>query len=78
MGEVEPYLERYNELTGRNVTLDELHVWEVFGNVKWAIGCLTQCRRHLTGQDRSVEYAVLGRMAAEMEYELLDLIERAA
>jgi hypothetical protein len=52
-------------------------VWEVFGNVKWAIGCLTQCRRHLNGLDRSVEYAVLGRMAAEMEYELLDLIEHA-
>jgi aminoglycoside phosphotransferase (APT) family kinase protein len=77
VGEVEPYLERYNELTGRAVTLEELDVWEVFGNVKWAIGCLTQCRRHLNGQDRSVEYAVLGRMAAEMEYELLDLIEHA-
>ena len=56
----------------------ELLVWEVFGNVKWATGCLTQSRRHLNGQDRSVEYAVLGRMAAEMEYELLDLIEKAA
>jgi aminoglycoside phosphotransferase (APT) family kinase protein len=78
VGDVEPYLERYNELTGRDITLDELRVWEVFGNVKWAIGCLTQSRRHLNGQDRSVEYAVLGRMAAEMEYELLDLIERAA
>jgi hypothetical protein len=78
VGEVEPYLDRYNELTGRGITLDELLVWEVFGNVKWAIGCLTQSRRHLNGQDRSVEYAVLGRMAAEMEYELLDLIERAA
>jgi aminoglycoside phosphotransferase (APT) family kinase protein len=77
VGEVEPYLERYNELTGRNVTLADLDVWEVLGNVKWAIGCLTQCRRHLNGQDRSVEYAVLGRMAAEMEYELLDLISRA-
>jgi aminoglycoside phosphotransferase (APT) family kinase protein len=77
LGEVEPYLERYNELTGRDVTLQELDVWEIFGNVKWAIGCLTQCRRHLNGQDRSVEYAVLGRMAAEMEYELLDLIEHA-
>jgi len=77
VGDVEPYLERYNELTGRDITLDELLVWEVFGNVKWAIGCLTQSRRHLNGQDRSVEYAVLGRMAAEMEYELLDLIERA-
>ena len=78
VGEVEPYLARYNELTGREITLDELRVWEVFGNVKWAAGCLTQSRRHLNGQDRSVEYAVLGRMAAEMEYELLDLIERAA
>ena len=78
IGDVEPYLERYNELTRRGITLDELLVWEVFGNVKWAIGCLTQSRRHLNGQDRSVEYAVLGRMAAEMEYELLDLIERAA
>jgi aminoglycoside phosphotransferase (APT) family kinase protein len=78
IGDVEPYLERYNELTGREITLDELLVWEVFGNVKWAVGCLTQSRRHLNGQDRSVEYAVLGRMAAEMEYELLDLIERAA
>ena len=77
IGDVEPYLERYDELTGRDITLDELRVWEVFGNVKWAIGCLTQSRRHLNGQDRSVEYAVLGRMAAEMEYELLDLIEHA-
>ena len=34
-----------------------------------------RCRRHLTGVDRSVEYAVLGRMAAEMEYELLSLID---
>jgi aminoglycoside phosphotransferase (APT) family kinase protein len=74
----ERYLERYAELTGREVSPDELLVWEVFGNVKWAIGCLTQSRRHLNGQERSVELAVLGRLAAEMEYELLDLIEHAA
>jgi aminoglycoside phosphotransferase (APT) family kinase protein len=77
VGEVEPYLERYNALTGRSLTLEELYVWEVFGNVKWAVGCLTQARRHLNGVDRSVELAVLGRFAAEMEYELLHLIEHA-
>jgi aminoglycoside phosphotransferase (APT) family kinase protein len=76
VGEVAPYLDRYTELTGRAISEDDLYWWEVLGNVKWGIGCLTQCRRHLTGLDRSVEYAVLGRMAAEMEYELLDLIER--
>jgi aminoglycoside phosphotransferase (APT) family kinase protein len=77
VGEVEPYLQRYHQLTGRELTLAELYVWEVFGNVKWAVGCLTQARRHLNGLDRSVELAVLGRFAAEMEYELLDLIEHA-
>ena len=72
-----PYLARYAELTGREVSLEELLVWEVFGNVKWATGCLTQSRRHLNGLERSVELAVLGRLAAEMEYELLDLIDGA-
>ncbi len=75
--EVGPYLARYGALTGRSISESDLGWWEVLGNVKWGIGCLTQCRRHLTGVDRSVEYAVLGRMAAEMEYELLDLIEHA-
>jgi aminoglycoside phosphotransferase (APT) family kinase protein len=77
VGEVRPYLERYRELTGVEIAEADLVWWEVLGNVKWATGCLTQSRRHLTGLDRSVEYAVLGRMAAEMEYELLDLIDRA-
>jgi aminoglycoside phosphotransferase (APT) family kinase protein len=77
VGEVGPYLEHYAELTGLEIAEADLDWWEVLGNVKWATGCLTQCRRHLTGLDRSVEYAVLGRMAAEMEYELLDLIEHA-
>jgi aminoglycoside phosphotransferase (APT) family kinase protein len=75
VGEPAPYLARYAELTGIEVAEADLDWWEVLGNVKWAIGCLTQCRRHLTGVDRSVEYAVLGRMAAEMEYELLSLID---
>jgi aminoglycoside phosphotransferase (APT) family kinase protein len=76
VGPVEPYLDRYNELTGRDVTSDELAYWELAGNVGWAIGCLTQMRRHLTGQDRSVELATLGRLGAEVEYEIVNLLER--
>ncbi|MEP7224887.1 MAG: phosphotransferase family protein [Actinomycetota bacterium] len=78
IGEVEPYAARYAELTGREIPLDELYAWEVLGNCKWAIGALRQGRRHLRGEDRSVEFAILGRLAAEMEYEILDLIRRAA
>lgn len=77
IGEVGPYLERYNEAAGRDVSESELYWWEVLGNAKWAIGALTQSRRHLNGLERSVELAVLGRLSAEMEYELLDLIEKS-
>jgi aminoglycoside phosphotransferase (APT) family kinase protein len=78
IGEVEPYLERYNELTGFGVRPEELDYWELAGNVGWAIGCLTQAHRHLSGQDRSVELAILGRLGVEVEYEICRLLEKAA
>jgi aminoglycoside phosphotransferase (APT) family kinase protein len=78
IGEVAPFLDRYRELTGRDVVEEDLTWWEILGNAKWALGALTQSRRHLHGLDRSVELAVLGRLACEMEYELLDLIGKAA
>jgi aminoglycoside phosphotransferase (APT) family kinase protein len=78
IGDVEPYLERYNDLTGLDVRPAELDYWELAGNVGWAIGCLTQMQRHLSGLDRSVELAVLGRLGAEVEYEICHLLERVA
>ena len=78
IGDAEPYLERYNELTGLDVRPEELDYWEVAGNVGWAIGCLTQMQRHLSGLDRSVELAVLGRLGAEVEYEICHLLEQKA
>ncbi len=77
IGDVEPYLERYNELTGFDARPEELDYWELAGNVGWAIGCLTQARRHLSGQDRSVELAILGRLGSEVEYEICHLLEEA-
>ncbi len=76
IGDVEPFVERYNELTGFDVRPEELDYWEVAGNVAWAIGTLTQAQRHLSGRDRSVELATLGRLSAEVEYEICRLLEK--
>jgi aminoglycoside phosphotransferase (APT) family kinase protein len=76
IADAEPYLERYNELTGFDVKPEELDYWELAGNVAWAVGCLTQAQRHLTGQDRSVELAILGRLGAEVEHEICHLLAR--
>jgi aminoglycoside phosphotransferase (APT) family kinase protein len=78
IGDAEPYVERYNALTGLAVQPAELDYWELAGNVGWAIGCLTQMQRHVSGRDRSVELAVLGRLGAEVEYEICHLLEKAA
>jgi aminoglycoside phosphotransferase (APT) family kinase protein len=77
IGDAEPFVERYNELTGLDVRPEELDYWELAGNVAWAIGTLTQAQRHLSGRDRSVELAILGRLSAEVEYEICHLLERA-
>ncbi len=78
IADVDDYLERYNEATGFDVQPPELDYWELAGNVAWAIGCLTQAQRHLRGQERSVELAILGRLGAEVEYEICHLLEKAA
>ena len=78
IADVDEYVERYNERTGFDVRPDELDYWELAGNVAWAVGCLTQAQRHLRGQDRSVELAVLGRLGAEVEYEICHLLEKVA
>ena len=74
--DVDEYVERYNELTGLDVRPEELDYWELAGNVGWAIGCLTQAQRHLSGRDRSVELAILGRLGAEVEYEICHLLDK--
>ncbi|MFO0458581.1 MAG: phosphotransferase family protein, partial [Burkholderiales bacterium] len=75
VGHAEAYLERYNRASGRSFTARHLAWWEVAGNVRWAISCLTQARRHLEGGEPDVELAVLGRLASEVEHEILALTQ---
>jgi aminoglycoside phosphotransferase (APT) family kinase protein len=71
------FLSAYEEASGRRPDPRSLRYWEIAGNFRWALGCLTQAHRHLSGVEPSVELASLGRRSAEMELEMLDLIEEA-
>jgi aminoglycoside phosphotransferase (APT) family kinase protein len=71
IGEVEGYFRTYADLTRRRFTGSEMLMWETIGNLKWALGCLSQARRHLDGFDRSIEYAILGRLTCEPTFEAL-------
>ncbi|MFV2215500.1 phosphotransferase family protein [Actinomadura sp. LOL_016] len=48
-----------------------LHWWEVYGTLRWTILCRHQAERYLSGDDPSIEYAVLGRKVCEQEHDLL-------
>ena len=74
IGDAEPYLEAYETMTERPLDRAAVTYWEIMGNMKWAVACLFQAERHLSGEDPSVELASLGRRSVEMELELLRLI----
>lgn len=74
-GTVDELLASYAAASGREVSVDHLHFWEVFGTLKWGVICEMQASSHLQGLVRSVELAALGRRIAEMEWDLLDLLD---
>jgi aminoglycoside phosphotransferase (APT) family kinase protein len=72
----EEFFEAYLKSGGLPVDPRAVQYWEILGNFRWAVGCIAQANRHLSGQAPSIELASLGRRTAEMELELLDLIEK--
>ncbi len=70
-GPREDLLDGYAEVAGRRPDAAAVHWWEVFGSAHWAVLCRLQAARHLTGGERSLELAVLGRRAVESEYDAL-------
>jgi aminoglycoside phosphotransferase (APT) family kinase protein len=75
IGTREEFLEAYEEAGGEPVDPEQVHFWEVFGNLRWGIICITQTKTYLDGLSHSVELASIGRRSAETEWELLNLME---
>lgn len=71
----ETFLHAYEQASGRTVNRASVDWWELMGNIRWGIICMSQANRHLSGAEKSVELASLGRRSAEMQLESLRLIE---
>lgn len=70
-GGLDALLDGYADVAGHRPDPADVHWWQVFGSVHWAVICRIQAERHLSGAERSVEMAVLGRRAVESEYDAL-------
>lgn len=73
----ETFYAAYEKASGVKVDPARVLYWEIMGNARWACGCAGQAERHLSGMDRGIELASIGRRGCEMEMEALRLIEHA-
>jgi aminoglycoside phosphotransferase (APT) family kinase protein len=62
-------------LDGGGVPIDHAAIafWEVMAHVRWAVIALQQGARHSSGQEFSLEHALTGRIAAELELAVLKM-----
>jgi aminoglycoside phosphotransferase (APT) family kinase protein len=72
-GTREALLAAYTAAGGR-VDRRELHVWEVYGNLKWGMSCLQLADDHVSGRVPSVERAAIGRRVSEVAADLTYLL----
>ena len=78
VGELDAFLDAYEEAGGDRPDPERLRWWEAMGNAKWAVICARQAHDHLSGVRRSAELASLGRRICEPEWDLLSLISPGA
>jgi aminoglycoside phosphotransferase (APT) family kinase protein len=77
LGSRQSFLDAYAAAGGRRFSPEEMHYWDVFANVRWAVITLAQANRHLSGRERNLELASIGRHCAEVEYEVMRLLREA-
>ena len=65
----------YERETGQAVDAARVRFWEVFGTLKWGVICQWFAHQFMSGEVRKLERAAIGRRVAEVELDLLDLIE---
>ncbi|HVV76505.1 MAG TPA: phosphotransferase family protein [Mycobacteriales bacterium] len=77
-GDYEDLFAAYEKTSGIAIDPEVVKWWELLGTVKWGVICVVQANRHLSGSQRSVELAAIGRRLAEQEYDVLNLLEELA
>jgi aminoglycoside phosphotransferase (APT) family kinase protein len=75
LGTHEQLLAAYERHSGVAVDPAALRWWELAGTLRWGVICVMQAFTHLSGATKSVEHAVIGRRACEVEWDLLQLLD---
>lgn len=77
-GTIDEFLDGYAEVSGVCPDVDAVRWWQLHRTVWWSVGCAQMAARHLSGQQRSVELAAIGRRVCEQEHDILLALGRPA
>jgi aminoglycoside phosphotransferase (APT) family kinase protein len=77
LGTREQLIAAYERHAGIAVDTAALRWWELAGTLRWGVICVMQAFVDLSGTARSIEHAVIGRRACEVEWDLLALLDPA-
>jgi aminoglycoside phosphotransferase (APT) family kinase protein len=70
----EEWIRAYEKSSGRAIDRRRFALWEVLGNVRWALVTMRQAKQHLDRTVPSHELAAIGRRTADTELEILRLL----
>ncbi|GAA3278620.1 phosphotransferase family protein [Dactylosporangium vinaceum] len=73
-GDAGDFLDAYRSAAGVELPAGDFDWAVVLGTWIWAVGCLQQADRHLSGTTRSIDLALVGRRVVEVEHDLLELL----
>ena len=65
----------YEEASGHRIDVRSVAYWEIMAHIRWAAIALEQGERHISGAEPSLNLALTGRQIAEIEFEVLPLLQ---
>ena len=74
LGSREAFYRGYERASGRVIDREAVPVWEIVATLRWAVIALQQGARFTSGTERTLELGLTGRMIAELEWDLLDMV----
>lgn len=77
VGQINDLLSHYEKSSGQKILMSDIHFWMILSSLTWGLGTLKMINFWRTGQDRSLERAVIGRRTSETEIDLLLMLEDA-
>jgi aminoglycoside phosphotransferase (APT) family kinase protein len=73
LADIDDLLRGYNAVAGTAHVAADLGVFQVLGQLRWAVIALQQALRFIDAGERSLELALTGRMLPELEWQMLEM-----